>query len=223
MIRHISPRRCSHTPTQALIGEGYPEERAFSDDSPMKVVGLLRNAGVPFTTQFRMGKYSKPKSYKVGGQAGRQAPTSANVLVRAGARVSARCLLSFRHSRHHNRNERHDCTICVENIRYASCDRCLSCFIAPSGEGNQPRTRKRLQTRVGLRGSTNRCCCFVLFFLSFRRGRSARRRGDARKKDRSKGDPHMYVSTSLMPDTHQDAVENGAPSGESLHASNLSK
>ncbi|CAN0431242.1 unnamed protein product, partial [Hapterophycus canaliculatus] len=38
--------------TRALIGEGYPEERAFSDDSPMKVVGLLRNAGVPFTTQF---------------------------------------------------------------------------------------------------------------------------------------------------------------------------
>lgn len=53
------------SPTQALIGEGYPEERAFSDDSPMKVVGLLRNAGVPFTTQFRTGKYSKPKSYKV--------------------------------------------------------------------------------------------------------------------------------------------------------------
>ena len=49
-----------------MIGEGYPEERAFSDDSPMKVVGLLRNAGVPFTTQFRMGKYSKPKLYKVG-------------------------------------------------------------------------------------------------------------------------------------------------------------
>ncbi|CAN0093249.1 unnamed protein product [Ectocarpus sp. 8 AP-2014] len=50
--------------TRALIGEGYPEERAFSDDSPMKVVGLLRNAGVPFTTEFRMAKYSKPKSYK---------------------------------------------------------------------------------------------------------------------------------------------------------------
>eukprot|EP00752_Nemacystus_decipiens_P004308 g3937.t1 len=50
--------------TRALIGEGYPEERAFSDDSPMKVAALLRNAGVPFTTQFRMGKYSKPKSYK---------------------------------------------------------------------------------------------------------------------------------------------------------------
>lgn len=52
---------------QALIGEGYPEERAFSDDSPMKVVGLLRNAGVPFTTEFRMAKYAKPKSYKVCG------------------------------------------------------------------------------------------------------------------------------------------------------------
>ncbi|CAN0181982.1 unnamed protein product, partial [Ectocarpus fasciculatus] len=50
--------------TRALIGEGYPEERAFSDDSPMKVVGLLRNAGVPFTTEFRVAKYSKPKSYK---------------------------------------------------------------------------------------------------------------------------------------------------------------
>lgn len=51
--------------SQALIGEGYPEDRAFSDDSPMKVVGLLRNAGVPFTTQFNTRKYAKPKSYKV--------------------------------------------------------------------------------------------------------------------------------------------------------------
>eukprot|EP00904_Undaria_pinnatifida_P014228 jgi/Undpi1/9936/HiC_scaffold_28.g12390.m1 len=50
--------------TKALIGKGYPEERAFSDDSPMKVVGLLRNAGVPYTTQFKMTAYSKPKSYK---------------------------------------------------------------------------------------------------------------------------------------------------------------
>lgn len=50
--------------TRALIGKGYPEERAFSDDSPMKVVGLLRNAGVPYTTQFKMTAYSKPKSYK---------------------------------------------------------------------------------------------------------------------------------------------------------------
>ncbi|CAM9829244.1 unnamed protein product [Scytosiphon promiscuus] len=50
--------------TRALIGEGYPEERAFSDDSPMKVVGLLRNAGVPFTTQFRVGNYNKPRAYK---------------------------------------------------------------------------------------------------------------------------------------------------------------
>ncbi|CAM9256340.1 unnamed protein product [Pylaiella littoralis] len=50
--------------TRALIGKGYPQERAFSDDSPMKVVGLLRNAGVPFSTQFNTGKYAKPKSYK---------------------------------------------------------------------------------------------------------------------------------------------------------------
>lgn len=33
--------------------------------SPMKVVGLVRNAGVPFKTQYKMNKYSKPKSYKV--------------------------------------------------------------------------------------------------------------------------------------------------------------
>lgn len=50
--------------TEALIGEGYPQEKPFSDDSPMKVVAELRNAKVPFTTQFSVKSYSKPRSYK---------------------------------------------------------------------------------------------------------------------------------------------------------------
>lgn len=36
-----------------------PEKR-----SPMKVVAVLRNAGVPFTTQFVVTGYNKGKSYK---------------------------------------------------------------------------------------------------------------------------------------------------------------
>lgn len=34
----------------------------------MKVVAELRNAKVPFTTQFSVKSYAKPKSYKVSGQ-----------------------------------------------------------------------------------------------------------------------------------------------------------
>ncbi|CAM9498250.1 unnamed protein product [Ascophyllum nodosum] len=50
--------------SKALIGEGYPQDRAFSDDSPLQVLAMLRNAGVPFTTPFKTNKYAKPRLYK---------------------------------------------------------------------------------------------------------------------------------------------------------------
>ncbi|KAG5174915.1 hypothetical protein JKP88DRAFT_351740 [Tribonema minus] len=50
--------------TEARIGEGYPRESPATDESPLKVVAQLRNAGVPYKVDFNLRGYTYLKSYK---------------------------------------------------------------------------------------------------------------------------------------------------------------
>ncbi|CAM9262356.1 unnamed protein product [Choristocarpus tenellus] len=50
--------------SKAKIGAGYPRESPGSDESPVRVIAQLRNAGIPYSTPFDLMGYSKPLSYK---------------------------------------------------------------------------------------------------------------------------------------------------------------
>jgi hypothetical protein len=61
----LIPSRLCFKTAQAKIGEGYPKESPSTDESPLKVVAQLRNAGVPYSVDFNLGKYAKrTKTYK---------------------------------------------------------------------------------------------------------------------------------------------------------------
>jgi hypothetical protein len=59
--KHAHASRVLQLCTQAKIGEGYPKESPSTDESPLKVVAQLRNAGVPYSVDFNLGKYAKRK------------------------------------------------------------------------------------------------------------------------------------------------------------------
>ncbi|CAM9761252.1 unnamed protein product, partial [Chrysoparadoxa australica] len=47
-----------------VIGEGYPKESPVDNETPMKVVAQVRNAGVPYKVEgYNLSGYAKQKSY----------------------------------------------------------------------------------------------------------------------------------------------------------------